>query len=535
LSSDTGKHPFPRSHILAAVFFAAGVLACLRLAWLPLEASLSRFGFEDIFYYLRVARSLAEGQGPTLDGIHSTNGFHPLWMLVSVGLVAGFKAGSPLPVHLAFSLCALLHALTALVIYRMVLRSGHRWAALAAMFLWMFNYNVIALSMCGLETALFGFLLICALAFYLPRRETLSTTSCLIMGALLGLTALARFDGALLGLAFAADQLFLWLRGREPIHRLLEREAPMSFAAVLLVIPWLVWSRRVSGAFLPNSHRALKLWVGREASAQMNPLERLIDMAARYLPEAGNVYGIMPLWPLALLALAALLIAIFRKPLRVRLRIPVIVFVFYPLAHASYYAANFAPLNRYLYPAHLALFTGLFIAAGIILKERRERIVSLLSFAALLIVFLNMTLSGIASWREGRGSAGTHSLHWTMYTQAAPWLRENIPPDEKIGAFNAGIYSYFSGRTVVNLDGVINDSVIPALENRRLFSYLEEEGIRYVIDWEPMLEFSFTSYSGLDDYRSRFTVIKSFEQPWGPHAGQRLLVLRLNGNADAAE
>src|SRR5262245_46485940 len=37
---------------------------------------------DDAFYYLQVARNLADGRGFTFDGIHRTNGFHPLWLLV---------------------------------------------------------------------------------------------------------------------------------------------------------------------------------------------------------------------------------------------------------------------------------------------------------------------------------------------------------------------------------------------------------------------------------------------------------------------
>ena len=73
----------------------------------------------------------------------------------------------------------------------------------------------------------------------------------------------------------------------------------------------------------------------------------------------------------------------------------------------------------------------------------------------------------------------------------------------------------------------MNDSVIPALENRKLFSYLQNENIEYIIDWEGMLDFAFTRYGGINDYRSKFSIVKTFEQPWGPHKGARLMVLRL--------
>src|SRR5689334_5268093 len=40
-------------------------------------------------YYLQIARNAASGLGLTFDGIHPTNGFHPLWLAFLAGL---FKA-----------------------------------------------------------------------------------------------------------------------------------------------------------------------------------------------------------------------------------------------------------------------------------------------------------------------------------------------------------------------------------------------------------------------------------------------------------
>ncbi len=37
---------------------------------------------DDAFYYLIIARNFAQTGVPTFDGMHATNGFHPLWMLL---------------------------------------------------------------------------------------------------------------------------------------------------------------------------------------------------------------------------------------------------------------------------------------------------------------------------------------------------------------------------------------------------------------------------------------------------------------------
>src|SRR5579862_331595 len=39
---------------------------------------------EDGYYYFKIAQNLASGAGSTFDGLHPTNGYHPLWLLCLV-------------------------------------------------------------------------------------------------------------------------------------------------------------------------------------------------------------------------------------------------------------------------------------------------------------------------------------------------------------------------------------------------------------------------------------------------------------------
>ena len=48
---------------------------------------------DDAFYYLEIAGRLSRGQGFTFDGIHTTNGFHPLWQLALVPFGWVFGSG----------------------------------------------------------------------------------------------------------------------------------------------------------------------------------------------------------------------------------------------------------------------------------------------------------------------------------------------------------------------------------------------------------------------------------------------------------
>lgn len=69
---------------------------------------------------------------------------------------------------------------------------------------------------------------------------------------------------------------------------------------------------------------------------------------------------------------------------------------------------------------------------------------------------------------------------------AARWLGEHTDPSAKIGAFNAGIMAYWNPeRTVINLDGVVNTDAFAAIRHRRLWAYINQAQLTYVLDYQP--------------------------------------------------
>ena len=51
-----------------------------------------------------------------------------------------------------------------------------------------------------------------------------------------------------------------------------------------------------------------------------------------------------------------------------------------------------------------------------------------------------------------------------------------------MGAFNAGIYGYFTELDVVNLDGVVNGEVLDAMTDKALLAYVHRAGITHLVD-----------------------------------------------------
>jgi hypothetical protein len=66
-------------------------------------------------------------------------------------------------------------------------------------------------------------------------------------------------------------------------------------------------------------------------------------------------------------------------------------------------------------------------------------------------------------------------------------LEDRIDASATLGAFQAGTFSWFGERDVVNLDGKMNPDAARALANQELAEYIESRKIDYILDWPWIL------------------------------------------------
>ena len=55
--------------------------------------------------------------------------------------------------------------------------------------------------------------------------------------------------------------------------------------------------------------------------------------------------------------------------------------------------------------------------------------------------------------------------------------------DGRIGSWNAGALSFFSKKDIINLDGLVNNDILPYLKKNNLIEYLKKENIKYIADY----------------------------------------------------
>src|SRR5512140_1999365 len=126
--------------VLSIVFLSAYVFAAFSDAYnLPNRW----FIRDDAYYYFKVAQNISEGHGSTFDGIHPTNGYHPLWLLVCVPIFALARFDVILPLRVLVVVIGLLQALTAILLYRLVRSALSTPVAIMAAAYWGCNNYIV--------------------------------------------------------------------------------------------------------------------------------------------------------------------------------------------------------------------------------------------------------------------------------------------------------------------------------------------------------------------------------------------------------
>jgi len=534
------------------IFFAVATLLALALAWLPVETTIGAFLYEDMFYYLTLAEHAVGGRGVSFDGTTTTNGLHPLWMLLCLSLATQFD-GNAL-VHAVLTVAALLHVAQGWVLWDLLQRHANRTIAFLAAGFWLFNYRVLASNLCGLETPLATFAALAVLRLLVEARAQKRLGSGLVLGLALGAAIASRFDLLLLGLValawVALDARLAPSFGRRAAAVLLA-----GTVASLVLVPWFAWSLGQSGTLLPNSREAVGLihdvhYDWRQPGAALAVLAQQLLDGAWWSTHTANLVGVWPLpmpglttpstpyWMgvalLFLLLLSTVPAGLYyaRREANARLAIPLLA---YAALHTAWYTLFVEPEIRYLMPALAAGFAGAGLVAHGVLQANRAQWLRTALLGALALLFVNATISGILAWRIGHGTTFTHRYH-LLLIEAARHLERNTAPDTVIGAWNAGILGYYSGRTVVNLDGVVNDDALEALRGQRLLAYVRDRDIDLIVDMPYQFQFFLSRFGGEEDWDAQ---LRPLSRLFEDEDGRRVVAMqvlprpgRATGDAD---
>jgi hypothetical protein len=474
--------------ILALGLFATGIIASkdtLQVQYTP----------DDAYYYLVLARNFASSGSWTFDSGHSlTSGFHPLWAyaLVAVNLLSTPALGEFVLYGLVIS--SGLTIATLLIAWRLGFEF-HRPYYLVVFALLASTKNVVYNSVSAVEWPL-AILLISLYCIQFWRGSLKGRSALLALSLfLLGFAgSVNRTDFGLLPFSILVTSLMLHFYAADKRSVV---AALWGFGgAVTGVLFALGHSYLLSGEFLQSSARMKSHWGQVYGSNYLGVRQMLTQLV--------GLEGALLLLAIAVAAVAMLLQGqrknlpreadILKTVESRRGMILVVASAISLVGYSLYYAYN-AEIQPW-YSANLLvpiflLFLGGFLFVDHVLQKRSVAIG--LSLVATLIVIKNLV--GIypiseanAPWPHQRAmmAAGKYLAHEEL--------------EGSVGAWNAGIISYYEGGHVINLDGLTNNDIYEYAVAHRLPDYIESSNIRYVIDFEATLNHPyFQLRGGYDD------------------------------------
>ncbi len=466
---------FPHLFAMAALihFLICGII----LMAAPVE-TLVAYLPDDAFYYLGLAREHARSGLWSFDGgVSRATGFHLLWGYLLSGAHGLFSSGEEEFLRLGVALSFGIAALGALVLLGWMFRKGREDMLLVTAIL-LLSPNVLfnAVSVTEWSIAVVSAIALTAAVRGVERPRSSHHIACAAVCGIIG--SIARSD---FGLLPAILMIEAFVRARRNGDRRIAYSAVAAFAGAVAGVGLVLFhARAISGSWVQASALIKSHW------AAFAPLgERLYNAAMLFPALLGFSFPKQDLWwDLAALGLVTVLAAVAltrtphangrqKAPASPPWRTMALLLVLYML----FYTGN-AAIQPW-YTVQLAVPAVLALTPAIALFRRRHHTLAgiALLFVAVHHVSLIHPLDGsTAKWP-----------HQRAMLDAGRYLKADPPDDGRVGAWNAGIIGYFAGGAVVNLDGLVNDAVVPFVRNGRLGEYLEKENIRYIMDFDIML------------------------------------------------
>lgn len=443
-----------RWSVALAVVVVVSTVLQVRWAVLPQpEVIMRRAIADDAFYYLVLARNAPRPE--FTEGIRTT-GFHPLyWVVLApvVRLFDGFDA-----VRATLLLVIALHQVSGLLLYR-ALRLRYRSAvSFTAAALWLLLPATRTIVVMGVESAL----LACCLALLLHALllpGPVGARRAVAIGALAGLCYLARTDSLFVTVPLCIAWAWPALRSRGRVA--IDVVVGGAVGALAVALPWIAYAAVQGGLHASDAFRAerrgstiaLFLETEKRALAEIFLLNGAGDLR--------HTGGGAPANLVLIVAVSAVVWLLWRSRDRIGLAGvagPVLLFLAYGLLEGWM-------RDWYLVYAFFAICAFLVPPVADRTPPQVGRVV--LPVVLILAAAVHPHVLNPQEADKYRAAAEAAAL---------------LPPDARVGAFNAGIYQYFLPQDVVNLDGVVNPDVLAAKKAGRICDYLAADGITHLVD-----------------------------------------------------
>lgn len=441
------------SVLVCSLFFLA---LCARQLVLQYLQQGQPYFVDDAYYYLLIARNWLSKGASTFDGVHLTNGYHPLWMGI---LVLQYKLFSQ---SLLLTRCLeYLFGLTAITAALLVFRLQGMVSNLLFTFGFFVLLTRIALN--GMETSVFA-CCFSLLAYSLTRPSERPIRQGALDGILAVLAIAARLDAAV----FAIPYVLFAANSRA-------RKATAVAIVMILGLIYVGINHHYFGLSMPVSGEIKSL-----GGMQLNrPLLRLLEDSRQ--GQAGLLYLLfltiplgIALWPRTASAMQRALIGAY-----------VVGTICFALRLVFFSSWIIWPW--YDYP----LLIGYMACVPVLLQALASRFGRLLSNRLIIatVTVLFVCAFGLSLWRSIRHRYSGKQDYFVLNAEALTAYDGVLNNSRVAMGDRAGNFAFAYKGGVEQLEGLVNDRAYLMLLRKRadIKPVLCERGVRYLVAYEPDL------------------------------------------------
>lgn len=451
-----------------------------------------QFTPDDAYYYLGLARNFVRTGAWTFDsGMSITSGFHPLLAYLLALIYRATQPSTEAFVRYGLLLSSSLALVIALVAGYVGLKQKRypHYLLFLALILSSRNYAINAVSIMEWSLALLSGVLY-TLCFYRALQAQKRAYVTLLGLGLAG--SVSRSDFGLFPFALFAATLLLFVFWRDQTQKQAIRNAFFGLVGATLGVALIFVHNQLFTGNPVQSSALMKVHWSQISGPSFGGTSHLLTDALGWT--ASNTVLLMVVGVLAIALAPSFLSGIqqFRRRWDKRLsnqgRLDLLLMVGATITLVGYvlvysrngdvqlwYTANF------FIPLFLLLVIG-YRTLGIFVAPRIFHFVT---------IWLTIAVLGLM----GRNIASLYAISPTLLS---PWPHQmamleagkflhQTPPEGRVGAWNAGIMGYYQGGTLINLDGLVNDSIYEYAISNTLPAYVEKTAITYIVDFEPML------------------------------------------------
>jgi hypothetical protein len=523
---------------------ASYVILFLAIGQFILQVSLLARGVEyvaaslvidDTYYYLQTAWNTRQLGFVTFDGIHPTNGVQLLWFVII--LLLAMLANTKLVLLFATMVVSfLLNGLCYLLILKIGAVLKQPALALFMAGLWSLQSLPFRIYSMGMENSLHALVFWCVLwqsIVFLLRVQNRATPNYWGLTIVLILNVWTRLDSALLSAVLYTVCMAALATSYETYRLFLHNHIKVIAGTCLLAGVGLFiqlgafWV--MGDSFLPVS--ALVKTSGSIRGWSTAAADKLVEVVTLGMPSI--LHGRFPPLTLFLLGIFGVLLVIgLRKitsnhprELSAFLNLWTCLLVGEILYHL-YIAISGVQYTLYFiwYRSPSFIFWIItFSLIALLASEYIKPVKQLFKTFRWAPIAVSLIFFGVAIYMFARSISFTSKLYEARY-EAALWIAENSPPDTVYAAWNAGQLGYFSNRTFINLDGVINhvDYYERVLRGSlSLADYISENRVAYIVDYD--------TYDSIPD----LPVVRSF--PLNDESGRSIQIWQVPPQISSAK